>query len=330
MICMTNNPTLAIVIPVWNLPNELSSLLRQASEFGIFSEIVISDDGSEIPCDLETLGFTEEQFNCRVVYMRSDVQRGAGHARNLGLSAVTAHNVLFFDADDKLAPDISVIWQQHLNADCPDFTIFRHTDTRVREAEGREGTFRTEENLWDQAMGDYSYKLLTVAEAAELCLLSNYPWNKIYRTDFLRDSRISCSETPVHNDIRLHWLSFIKARRIQADARTGANHIIENKAHHLTMRKGEERLCLGGILENLTKELQSNSEQIIFMRHFIKFSDNICRWNLNNIDPQVIPSFKKMMLQVYMGFRPEDFRLFAEWQPDQAEGMINFLLYGAR
>lgn len=321
-----NNSTLAIVIPAWNSPNEIRSLLHQVSEIGIFSEIVISDDGSQTPCDLETLGFTQEQFKCRVIYLRSDVQRGAGHARNLGLSAVSAHNVIFFDADDKLAPDISAIWQQHLNADFPDFTIFRHSDTRVREAEGREGTFKTEEILWDLAMGSSSFKILTLAEAAELCSLSNYPWNKIYRTDFLRDHEISCSETPVHNDIRLHWLSFIKARRIQADARIGALHIIDSRGHHLTMRKGEDRLCLGSILEDLTKVLQSESERIIFMRSFIKFSDNICRWNLNNIESHVTPSFKKIMLDTYMRFRPEDFRVFAEWQPAQANKIVDFLL----
>jgi glycosyltransferase involved in cell wall biosynthesis len=323
---MTDKASLGIVIPVWNLPDDLAHLLDQVSRMGIFSEIVVSDDGSDIPCDPATLGFTEERLGGRLVYLRSLDQRGAGHARNLALASVTAHNLLFFDADDHLAPELPAIWQQHLNADCPDFTTFRHSDTRILEGEGREGTFPTEESRWKLALGTRSSAILTLAEAVGLCSISNYPWNKIYRTDFLRGAKITCSETPVHNDIRLHWLSFLRARRIQADTRIGAVHVIQDRDHHLTIRQGAERLCLGPILEDLVEELQATPDRRIFMRQFIQFSDDLCRWNLDHVDLAVVPDFKRLMISLYMRLRPEDFRIFAEWRPDQAEEIVAFLL----
>lgn len=323
---MTDKASLAIVIPVWNLPEDLANLLDQISRMEIFSEIVVSDDGSDMSCDPAVLGFTEERLGGRLVYLRSPDQRGAGHARNMALASVTAHNLLFFDADDRLTPDLPALWQQHLNTDCPDFTIFRHSDTRVLEKEGREGTFPTEEARWDLALGARLSGILTLAEAAELCSISNYPWNKIYRTDFLQKAGITCSETPVHNDIRLHWLSFLRAERIQADARIGATHVIQDRDHHLTTRRGTERLCLGAIFEDLICVLQATPDRRIFMRQFIQFADDLCRWNLDHIDPAVVPNFKRLMINLYMQLRPGDFRIFAEWRPDQAEEIVAFLL----
>lgn len=318
--------SLAIVIPVWNLPCDLTHLLEQVSQMGIFTEIVVADDGSTMECDPKALGFTESQLGGRLVYLRSPRQRGAGHARNIALSLVKAHNLLFFDADDHLAPGLPAIWQQHLCADCPDFTIFRHSDSRIQNYVDREGSFPTEEMRWRVALNDRPFKILTSTEAVGLCSISNYPWNKIYRTDFLRSAEISCSETPVHNDIRLHWLSFLRARRIQADARIGAVHIIENSNHHLTQLRGAERLCLGSILEDLVGILQKTPNYIVFMRQFIQFADDVCRWNLDHISPCIVPAFKRLMIKFFMQIRPDDFRLFAAWRPDQAEEIVAFLL----
>lgn len=323
---MMQTASLGIVIPVWNLPNDLAYLLKQVSEMGIFSEIVVSDDGSDISCDPAKLGFAENQLGARLIYLRSPVQRGAGYARNVALASVTARNLLFFDADDHLSSGLPAIWQQHLDADCPDFTIFRHNDTRVLASEGREGTFSTEEARWNLALGNRSSAILNLAEAVNLCSISNYPWNKIYKTDFLRDAGIVCSETPVHNDIRMHWLSFFRARRIQADTRIGALHVIQDRTHHLTTRRGAERLCLGPILEELTDTLQASSDRRIFMRQFIQFADDLYRWNLNQIDPLVVPDLKRLMNNFYMRLRPEDFQIFAEWRPHQAEEIVAFLL----
>lgn len=323
---MTDRASLAIVVPVWNLPEDLANLLRQVLEMGIFSQIVISDDGSDLSCDPAALGFSGDIPRGSLVYLKSPTRQGAGHARNVALGAVTAQNLLFFDADDRLAPDLPAILRQHLDADCPDFTIFRHSDSRVLDSEGREGTFPTEEARWQRALGARTFGLLDPSEAAELCSISNYPWNKIYRTDFLRQAGIRCSETPVHNDIRLHWLSFLRAARIQADSRIGAVHVIQDRDHHLTTRRGAERLCLEGILSGLIRNLQAAPDRPILMRQFIQFADDLCRWNLDHVDAGVVPDFKRLMRRLYMQLRPEDFRIFAAWRPDQAEEIVAFLM----
>lgn len=317
---------LAIVIPVWNLPEDLADLLRQIAGMGIFSQVVIADDSSDVECSPQALGLDDLTVTLDVVYLRSTVQRGAGHARNIGLQAVTTPNVLFFDADDRLCDALPQIWQQHLDADCPDFTIFRHSDTRVEDSEGRRGTFPTEEAMWAKALAGRATSLLSAQERAELVLISAYPWNKFYRTDFLRDHDITCSETPVHNDIRLHWLSFLKATKVQASSLIGAQHVVSDRSHHLTSRKGSDRLCLGSILQELTLQIRDMRGNGLMMQRFIQFVDNICRWNLKQVDDDLIPAFRNIALESYLRFTAAEFQLFSAQQPDHAAEIVKFLL----
>lgn len=319
---------LAIVIPVWNLPDDLSALLAQVAATGIFAQVVVVDDASDPPCDPATLGFDRDRLGAALVYLRSEQRRGAGHARNIGLQQVTTANVLFFDADDQLAPDLAAIWHRHA-ADpegLPDFSIFRHNDTRVQAKEGRDGSFQAEEDLWDRALGTAGLLFLNRDERALLSTISAYPWNKIYRTAFLRDHAITCSETPVHNDIRLHWLSFAYAQRVLAMRLIGATHVIGGRDHHLTARRGPERLCLFEILAELTPRLREAPDQLRLMRQFIRFTDNICRWNLRQIDPDLSARFRQLTRRAYLDFRPEEFTLFAQENPEQAERMVDFLI----
>lgn len=320
---MSGRNSLAVVIPVWNLPGKLIQLLNQVARMGIFTEIIVVDDASEPACDPEELGFPKKCLGGRLVYVRLPTQCGAGHARNVGLAAVTAENLLFFDADDVLAPALPDIFRQHLAAGSPDFTIFRHGDSRVRN---REGSFDTEEARWSRVLRNRMSALLNLTEAAELCGISSYPWNKIYRTNFLREAGIRCSETPVHNDIRLHWLSFVLAKRIQADARIGATHVVEDHRDHLSTRRGRDRLCLGEIFAELIETLQGVPHRRIYMRQLIQFTDDLCRWNLEQINTEVVPDFTQMMLETYARFRPGDFQLFAAWQPRQADALVTFML----
>lgn len=317
---------LAVVIPVWNLPEDLANLLGQIAELGIFSEVIICDDASEVDCSPEALGFTSEKLGANLVYLRSDEQRGAGHARNMGLAKVTAKNVLFFDSDDHLTDGIRSIWEQHLEGGIPDFTIYRHADTRVEENEGRVGSFKGDEKKWDIALGGEAPAFISRHERAHLCTISAYPWNKIYRTAFLRENGITCSETPVHNDIRIHWLSFVHAQTVLATRTIGAVHVVGGRDHHLTTRRGEERLCLGEIIEDITLSIRKTPNSMIFTRHFIHFVDVICQWNLDAIDPDVVPRFKKLVLEAYARFTVEEFRVYAGWQPARAAAIVKFLL----
>ena len=326
----TPHKDLAIVIPVWNLHDDIADLLAQIEELGIFSEVIVSDDASDPPCDPEIFGFSSERLDARLVYLRSETQRGAGHARNLGLREVTARHVIFFDADDRLEKGLAQIYARHLEGietiGIPDFTMFRHQDSRVVEKEGRAGSFMGDEKLWDRAVGKKREGVLNLDCRAHLSPVSAYPWNKIYRTDFLRDNGIDCSETPVHNEIKLHWQSFARANTVLALRESGATHTVGERDHHLTTRRGEERFCIFDIIAELTDEIRNLPGNTILMRHFIHFVHNVCQWNLGFIDPALKQRFIARTCQTYLSFRPEEFTVYALWQPERANDIMTFLI----
>lgn len=220
---------LALVIPVWNDADGLARLLEQARSLNVFSQIVVVDDGSDVPAQAP---------GCTLI--RHDTSRGGGVARNTGLAAVTAPHVLFFDADDLLTDALPLLLADLAGQEF-DFCLFKHADSRVG-AEPRWGQPDFDDRLWAEAGHAVSALKPAVPEALPLLAqTANYPWNKIYRTDFLRTHQIGCATTKVHQDIPLHWLGFFHARRVLVSDRICAWHHIAPKGR-LSNRAGAERL----------------------------------------------------------------------------------------
>lgn len=322
----------SVVIPVWNLPDDLRELLKALSDLRIFTEIIVSDDGSTENCDPFSLGFSSETLGAELKYVRSDEQRGAGHARNLGLAAVTSEHVLFLDADDRPLPGLRQIWERHLVAIedglNPDFTIFRHIDSRVMKETQKAGTFVKEEGIWDSVLQGRPEASLDLRERATLCGISAYPWNKIYRTEFLRENGILCSETPVHNDVKLHWLSFLKAQNVLALHRPGIVHIVAGSAHHLTNRSDENRFCLFGILDDVKDHIRENGSEALFLRQFLHFAHAVLHWGHRVIAPRLQPVFRERMRKWYLGLTSAEFTIYALWEPRKANQIAEFLTTG--
>ena len=52
-----------------------------------------------------------------------------------------------------------------------------------------------------------------LGDVPRLLGFSNYPWNKVVRTDHYRHTGLRYGSTPVHNDILGHWLTLLDARQ---------------------------------------------------------------------------------------------------------------------
>lgn len=278
--------TLTIVIPVWNDESGLRNLLKQLAGLDLFTEIIIVDDGSNEPVE-SGIGALESSLVGKVVWLRNDTQRGAGHARNIGLERVTSSHVIFFDSDDLLAEEFTTIVNLCVAEVEPfDFVLFRHDDSRILEKGGR-GSFEDDELRWSSLDGASALRVLSSSQVLSLCQISAYPWNKIYRTAFLLQNTIRCTETVVHNDIELHWSSFIVARRILATTLIGTTHFCHDGGHRLSNRRGRERLEAFQALQNTFFRIVSTPDlhRLAFLNPFLAFCFKLLSWIRSNIDP---------------------------------------------
>ncbi|MEO8243514.1 MAG: glycosyltransferase [bacterium] len=282
--------TLSLVIPVWNDPAGLRRLLVQALALGVFSQIIVSDDNSVPEVSAAALGVSDPA----ILWLRSPVQRGAGHARNIALERVTGAHVIFFDSDDVFLDEFPVLVGE-LAGMTYDFCLFRHADSRMR-LHGGLGPLDADDAAWQAAgaMADRPTPL-SAEGAARLCQISAYPWNKIYRTGFLRAHGIRCTEIVVHNDLELHWMGFLKAERILTSGRVCCQHFVQDDGGRLTNRSGRERLEVFRALEAVGAALVASPRMRDYLEPFAAFYMRLFDWIGQAVEPELRASLDAMV-----------------------------------
>ena len=258
----------ALVIPVHNDAVRLARLLDVARDIG-FAQIIVVDDGSDSPVVAPD-----------VTLFRHDTALGPGPARSAGLALVTAPYVLFIDSDDlptanlvPLLADLAERAGARAGAAPFDFCLFKHVDSRVANF-GYWGQPDGDEAHWQRA--GLSIGALRDAPPAawpDLAQTTNYPWNKVYRTAFLTDHAIRCADVTVHEDIAMHWLSFLHATRVLTSDRACVWHMIDPDAARQSNRSGTERLALFDALAPVVVAGLPPALRVAFVRFVLALTD---------------------------------------------------------
>lgn len=306
--------SLALVIPVRDDQDQLNRLLGQAARAGIFDQLVICDDGSQMPVTVAPeLGLAD-----RVTLLRHKTAQGPGIARNRALAAVNTTHMLYFDSDDCLTDEMPFLWRD-LQGKTFDFCLFRHHDSHNPAW----GQIATDNALWRQA-GAGPMSLFDPDPEARLALAqtANYPWNKIYRTSFLRDRKVHCAEVPLHEDITLHWQSFLRADRILASDRVAAVHFVQGGGERMTNQSGQDRLCVFDPLGSVAEDLAKSGDAGLSMA-FFRFAASLLDWVRAVLDPllrDVMDHRTGAFLKTHLA--PEVFERIARTDPTLALRLV--------
>jgi glycosyltransferase involved in cell wall biosynthesis len=98
----TNSPLVSVVLPTFNrastIKRAISSVLSQTYKD---LELIVIDDGSTD----DTEQIAAKSSDGRLRYIRYQSNRGATHARNLGIGLATGEYIAFQDSDDEWLPD---------------------------------------------------------------------------------------------------------------------------------------------------------------------------------------------------------------------------------
>ncbi len=121
-------PLASVIVVCWNSADVVGRCLDQllAQDYDDY-EIVLVDDGSQ-DCTVEV---AEEALSSgRLTIVRSPLNRGCPHARNLGLRHVKGEIIAFIDADGFATPS----WLRHIVAEFGDATVGGVASTVFMEA----------------------------------------------------------------------------------------------------------------------------------------------------------------------------------------------------
>lgn len=321
--------TVSIVVPTWNDSGGLQAICHALEGVACVSELIVVDDNSDEVLSNIIDTSCLERSGKQVTFIRQKTNKGGGAARNIGLSAVTNSYVLFLDSDDLPTENYDQILLSFL--DHPkqfDFAMFRHIDSREL-SRGNETGLPSDELYWHELPRSRNPLEMTSNQMAKMASVSAYPWNKLYRTGFLRDNSIKCTEIPVHNDIELHWASFMNARCVLYSHQTGVLHYVSDTGSRITNRKDKDRLRVFEALEEICQYIRTNNVPIAIQISFWRFFSKLMRWIPENLEVSLHSEFSLARDQFLLSnLSKAMFRQIAFTDPHLSTDILNLIRKG--
>lgn len=203
-------PLVSIVMPVFNTAGTIGQTLGSVTKQTYSNiEIICVDDGSTDGSKeaIMDICVRDERLLCI-----DNVGKGAGAARNTGLSFANGKYILFLDSDDLFDREMVATEVARMERDELDVLIvsaFLWTeDTGKLE--------RRTEDVEKERLIEEGIELFNPSEcpAPLFSIFSNVLWDKMFRVDYLRSKHLECLETMTCNDCYLSRASVVLASKV--------------------------------------------------------------------------------------------------------------------
>lgn len=256
-------PLVSVIMPVYNsqeyLTQSLNSVLNQTLKS---IEVICVDDGST-DSSMEIL--QEVQANDHRIKIIQQENCGGGAARNRGLAEARGKYVIFLDSDDYFENTLlecSVLQADMKNADVVffDYVQFDKDGKEIKKQGGHVNWLKkSPDSFCYQDIPDLIMSLVTPV-----------PWNKLYRTSFLREYRFQFDEITSTNDVTFASLSVAAARVISYLPKTLVHYRI---GHSNTISSTKTKN-----LQNIVYAVTSTYRQAMQLRHADEIRHSIQRF----------------------------------------------------
>lgn len=210
---MTDSIIFSIIIPHKNIPGLLQRCIDSIPVRNDIQIIVVDDNSNPEIVDFDN--FPGNNNSCVEIYLTKD-GKGAGYARNIGLSHAKGKWILFADADDFFTEHAFETFYSY-NDDITDIIYF---NTLTVDSD-------TLEILPNRLCG--LEKWIRNKDINGLKYRSTVPWGKMINRSFIQNNNITFHELPVANDIWFSCQVGYNAKNIQ---------ISSVRAYCSTVRKG--------------------------------------------------------------------------------------------
>jgi glycosyltransferase involved in cell wall biosynthesis len=277
-------PRITIVVPCYNCADVLSRLVTSVIEAEALGprQLILVDDGSRDGTAEVIRGFEADHGFIEAIYEARN--QGAGIARNHAFARARGTYTLFFDADDVLHADALEAALAQLDETDADLAVLPYSYDRG-DGSGYVAMNNHDARVWQGLMGDEDSRVCVLDDAAGLLGMSNYPWNKVMRTDTYRRAGLRFGRTPVNNDILGHWHAFLHADRIVLLNAVLCTHHVAPDGANLTNRSSAERLALFEALDETYDLIEAHPLfRSRYAHHYWAFAHRTILWARDRID----------------------------------------------
>lgn len=196
-----------IIIPHKNTPKYLQRCLDSIPEREDIQVIVVDDNSDNV----DTINFPGLNKKNTEVYFTKE-GKGAGYARNIGLSRAKGKWLLFADADDYFNLDFLTITDEYLDSD-NEIIYFSASSIDIDT-----GKRSNRNKILVKSINEY--KEGCIKSKDNLVFKNWMPWCKMFNHDFVQKNNLKFEEVKVGNDALFTINAGISANKIYVDVRS--------------------------------------------------------------------------------------------------------------
>lgn len=200
---------ISIVIPAFNgakhIERCLDSIVNQSYKN---MEIIVIDDLST-DTTIEIVERYMKEYE-EIVLIKNNHNIGCGDTRNFGISIATGEYMTFIDCDDWIDSDYLLRAIESMERNKVDIVI---NDVRYELTNAASSTSFIEYKNNNTIDNKFALKLLCKCESQDISICSNV-WNKIYRTEFIKNNNIFFPKNVLWEDNFFTFLLFIPKSKI--------------------------------------------------------------------------------------------------------------------
>ncbi|MCI8453778.1 MAG: glycosyltransferase family 2 protein [Lachnospiraceae bacterium] len=266
----------SVIIPVYNtkphLRECLDSLLLQTLKD---MEVICVDDGSTDGSDMILAEYAKKDSRFRLV---SQNNLGPGPARNRGLGQAFGRYLIFLDSDDWFEPELLERMAAKAEETQADIVV---CGSEAFDADsGRPLAFSGRPKTKGLPGDTFAPKEIAGHMFQFTC---GWPWDKLYRTSFLKKTGLSYPSLPNSEDLVFVFQSLALAEKITMIRQTFIHHranrpgSVSNSRH-----KDPDAACRAVLL--LRQGLEREGVYRFYERSFLNWAMEFLTWNAASIE----------------------------------------------
>jgi glycosyltransferase involved in cell wall biosynthesis len=274
---MTNPIKFSVIIPVYNVKDYLSECLDSIVGQTLTDIEIICVDNGSMDESLEILKkYAKRDKRIKILEIG---RSNAGAARNAGLAVANGEFLYFIDSDDYCETDLLEKCYKKITEDKADVLVFRASmfDTTTKKHE-----------ILSYSLVDNNLPTKIPFKPAEMKnhlfnSFQNWPWDKVFRHEFIKEKNISFQEVVRANDVMFVYLALAQAKKITILDDVLIHYRVGNKnslqaTNHLApvafwdaYRKTKEMLTKVGVYDVFERTyLNETMKGILYNYHSVK------------------------------------------------------------
>lgn len=289
--------SLSVVIPAYNASATIIKTIESiiGASKCIKQIIVVDDCSNDNTYEIVKNYKIKNSLDKIIELYRLQENSGPSIARQVGFSKVTSEYTIFFDADDYMKPNVIDPALEKMEA----FNIPVALCTYEINQDGKIS------GMWPEDQYKFQ-KLLTNGEVCspgairEALLMTNYPWNKICKTIFLKEISLDFGNFRLHEDVLLHWQILLNSKKILLVNNNICCYVLPSSGNNATHEKSSKRLICIDVLDWLYKYIKSKNSSIRIQSIYLEFVYILTEWAYNQIDSTYKIEFKAKLKQLLL------------------------------